>query len=88
MNIFRDVPVYKFNSNIFFSPDNDLKRPLATVILCTHTESVKFCVYIPPKETGRTFYNIIQLSTNLWKKKVMWWTIVTSKNKRYRKTEK
>ena len=42
----------------FFSPDNDLKRPLATVILCTttHTESVKFCVYILPR-------NLVELST-------------------------
>ena len=60
MNIFRDVPVYKFNSNNFFSPDNDRKRPLATIALCTttHTESVKSRVYISLKK-------VVEISTIL-----------------------
>ena len=65
MNIFRDVPVYKFNSDIVFSPDNDLKRPLAAVILCTHAESVKSRVYITLRkevELSITLYNFLEIS--------------------------
>ena len=71
MNIFRDVTVYKFNSNNFFSPDNDLKRPLATIALCTtrHTRERQISRLYIAKERGRTFYNITQPSTNLWRKK-------------------
>ena len=77
MNIFRDVPVYKFNSNNFFSPDNDRKRPLATYALCrTTNESVKSRVYISLTkvvEYSKVLCNILQTSGE--------------KNKLYRKTE-
>ena len=74
------MPVYKFNSKNFFSPDNDRKRPLATIALCRTTprKCPISCLYIA-NETGRMFYSIMQFSTNLWRKKVMWWTIVTFK---------
>ena len=66
MNICHDVPVYKFNSNNFFSPDNDRKRPLATIALCrTTNESVKSRVYISPKkvvECPRVLCNVLQTS--------------------------
>ena len=80
MNNFRDVSVYKFNSNMFFSSDNDLKRPLATVVLCTytHTERFKFLVYISLRkqvEPSTIFYNILQISGG----KVTWRTMVASK---------
>ena len=77
--IFRDVPVYKFNSNNFFSPDNDRKRPIATIALCrTTNESVKSRVYISQTkvvENSPVVCNILQT----WRKKVIWRTIVTFK---------
>ena len=67
MNIFRDVPVYKFNSNNFFSTDNDRKRPLATIALCTTTypESVQSRVYISLRkvvERSTVLRNFLQTS--------------------------
>ena len=45
-NILRYVPL--FNSNIFFSSDNDLKRPLATIVYVhTHTKRQIFGLYTP-----------------------------------------
>ena len=66
MNIFRDMPDYKFNSNNFFSPDNDCKRPLATIALCrTTTQSVKSRTYISQTkvvENSPVVCNILQTS--------------------------
>ena len=74
------MPVYKFNSNNFFLPDNDRKRPLATIALSrTTTDSVKSRVYISPKkvvELPRVLCNVLQTSGE---KKVMWRTIGTFK---------
>ena len=79
-NILCDVPVYEFNSNIFISSDNDLKRPLATVFLCTytHTKSIKFLVYIflrKQVKPSTICCNILQIFGG----KVTWQTMVASK---------
>ena len=63
-NILRDVPVYEFNSNIFFSPDNDLKRPLATVVLCTHTPKASNFGFIYPLGNKSNF---LQYYTTFYK---------------------